>query len=117
MVSKSFQLTRKKLYSAEINSGTAVAGAQARAQATAQQRPIELRLSASDFLDWIAELIPPMRRHRQRYFGVLATFSTEKALAPMKSLSTVKPCKYSSARVPGMTAARLIIYEGCKCSL
>ena len=105
MVSKSFQLTRKKLYAAEINRGTAVAGAPARAQ----QRPVELRLSASNLLDWIAALIPPMRRHRQRYFGVLATFSTEKALAPMESLSTVKSCKYSSARVPSMPAAWLII--------
>ncbi len=37
-----------------------------------QQRPIELRLSASEFLDWVALLIPPPRKHRHRYFGVLA---------------------------------------------
>ena len=37
-----------------------------------QQRPIELRLSASEFLDRIALLIPPPRKHRHHYFGVLA---------------------------------------------
>ena len=36
------------------------------------QRPIELRLSASEFLDRIALLIPPPRKHRHHYFGVLA---------------------------------------------
>ena len=37
-----------------------------------QQRPIELRLSASEFLDRVALLIPPPRKHRHHYFGVLA---------------------------------------------
>ena len=37
-----------------------------------QQRPIELRLSASEFLDRVALLTPPPRKHRHRYFGVLA---------------------------------------------
>ena len=37
-----------------------------------QQRSIELRLSASEFLDRVAALIPPPRKHRHRYFGVLA---------------------------------------------
>ena len=34
--------------------------------------PAELRLSASEFLDRVALLIPPPRKHRHRYFGVLA---------------------------------------------
>ena len=37
-----------------------------------QQRPIELRLSASELLDRIVLLIPPPRKHRHHYFGVLA---------------------------------------------
>ena len=37
-----------------------------------QQRSIELRLSASEFLDRVAALTPPPRKHRHRYFGVLA---------------------------------------------
>ena len=37
-----------------------------------QKRPIELRLSASEFLDRVALLIPPPRKHRHHYFGVLA---------------------------------------------
>ena len=37
-----------------------------------QQRSIELQLSAGEFLDRIAALIPAPRKHRQRYFGVLA---------------------------------------------
>ena len=37
-----------------------------------QQRPIELRLSASEFLDRVAFVISPPRKHRHRYFGVLA---------------------------------------------
>jgi hypothetical protein len=37
-----------------------------------QQRPIELRLSASEFLDRVALLTPPPRKHRHRYVGVLA---------------------------------------------
>ena len=45
-----------------------------------QQRSIELRLSASEFLDRIAALIPPPRKHRQRYFGVLAPNSPWRAL-------------------------------------
>ncbi len=32
----------------------------------------ELRLSASEFLDRVALLIPPPRKHRHLYFGVLA---------------------------------------------
>ena len=37
-----------------------------------QQRSIELRLSASDFLDRIAALIAPLRKLQLCYFGVLA---------------------------------------------
>ena len=37
-----------------------------------QQRTIELRLSASEFLDRVAALLPPPRKHRLRYFGVRA---------------------------------------------
>ena len=44
-----------------------------------QQRSIELRLSASEFLDRIAALIPPPRKHRHRYFGVLAPNSPWRA--------------------------------------
>ena len=44
-----------------------------------QQRSIELRLSASEFLDRVAELIPPPRKHRHRYFGVLAPNSPWRA--------------------------------------
>ena len=40
---------------------------------------IELRLSASEFLDRISALIPPPRKHRQRYFGVLAPNSAWRA--------------------------------------
>jgi len=40
-----------------------------------QQRSIELRLSASEFLDRVAALIPPPRKHLHRYFGVLAPHS------------------------------------------
>ena len=45
-----------------------------------QQRTIELRLSASEFLDRVAALIPPPRKHRHRYFGVLASNSPWRAL-------------------------------------
>ena len=45
-----------------------------------QQRSIDLRLSASEFLDRIAALIPPSRKHRQCYFGVLAPNSPWQAL-------------------------------------
>ena len=45
-----------------------------------QQRSIELRLSASEFLDRVAALIPPPRKHRHRYFGVLAPNSPSRAL-------------------------------------
>ncbi len=45
-----------------------------------QQRSIELRLSASEFLDLVAALIPPPRKHRHRYFGVLAPNSPWRAL-------------------------------------
>ena len=44
-----------------------------------QERSIELRLSASEFLDRIAALIPPPRKHRHRYFGVLAPNSPWRA--------------------------------------
>lgn len=37
-------------------------------------------LSASEFLDRVAELIPPPRKHRHRYFGVLAPNSPWRAL-------------------------------------
>ena len=40
---------------------------------------IELRLSASEFLDRVALLIPPPRKHRHRYFGVLAPNSAWRA--------------------------------------
>ena len=46
-----------------------------------QQRSIELRLSASEFLDRVAALIPPPRKHRHRYLGVLAPNSPCRALA------------------------------------
>ena len=45
-----------------------------------QQRCIELRLSTSDFLNRIAALRPPPRKHRHRYFGVLASNSPWRAL-------------------------------------
>ena len=45
-----------------------------------QQRPLELRLSASEFLDRIALLVPPPRKHRHHYFGVLAPNSPWRAL-------------------------------------
>jgi len=45
-----------------------------------KQRSIELRLSASEFLDRVAALIPPPRKHRHRYFGVLAPNSPWRAL-------------------------------------
>ena len=44
-----------------------------------QQKTIELRLSASEFLDRVAALIPPPRKHRHRYFGVLAPNSPWRA--------------------------------------
>ena len=47
---------------------------------TAQQRSIELRLSASEFPDRVAALIPPPRKHPHRYFGVLALNSPWRAL-------------------------------------
>ena len=45
-----------------------------------QQRTIELRLSASEFLDRVAALIPPHRKHQHSYFGVLAPNSPWRAL-------------------------------------
>jgi len=45
-----------------------------------QQRSIELRLSTGEFLDRIAALMPPPRKHRHRYFGVLAPNSPWRAL-------------------------------------
>ncbi len=47
---------------------------------TAQQRSIELRLSASEFPDRVAALIPLPRKHPHRYFGVLALNSPWRAL-------------------------------------
>lgn len=44
-----------------------------------QQRSIELWLSASEFLDRIAALTPPPRKHWHRYFGVLAPNSPWRA--------------------------------------
>ena len=44
-----------------------------------QQRSIELRLSPSEFLDRVAALIPPPRKHRHCYFGVLAPNSPWRA--------------------------------------
>ena len=44
-----------------------------------QQRSIELRLSASEFRDRVAALIPPPRKQRLRYFGVLAPYSPWRA--------------------------------------
>ena len=49
-----------------------------------QQRSIELQLSTSEFLDRIAALIPPPRKHLHRYFGVLAPNS------PWRSQVTVQ---------------------------
>ena len=43
------------------------------------QQIIELWLSASEFLDRIASLIRPPRKHRHRYFGVLAPNSPWRA--------------------------------------
>ena len=43
------------------------------------QQIIELWLSASEFLDRIAGLIRPPRKHRHRYFGVLAPNSPWRA--------------------------------------
>ena len=43
-------------------------------------RPACAVTSASEFLDRIAALIPPPRKHRQRYFGVLAPNSPWRAL-------------------------------------
>ena len=37
-------------------------------------------LSVSEFLDQVAALIPPPRKHRHRYFGVLAPNSPWHAL-------------------------------------
>ena len=48
------------------------AGGGAQEHRLGQQRSIELRLSASDFLDRIEALIPPPRTHRHRYFWGLA---------------------------------------------
>ena len=45
-----------------------------------QQRCIELRLSASEFLDRIEALMPPPRKYRHRSFGVLAPNSPWRAL-------------------------------------
>ena len=45
-----------------------------------QQRSIALRLSASEFLTRVAALIPPPRKHRHRYFGVLAPNSPWRAM-------------------------------------
>ena len=42
------------------------------AQRLRPQRFIELWISACEFLDRVAPLIPPPRKHRHRYFGVLA---------------------------------------------
>ena len=50
-----------------------------------QHRSIELRLSASEFLDRVAALIPPPRKHRHRYFGVLAPNSPWRALVAANS--------------------------------
>ena len=50
-----------------------------------QQRSIELRLSASEYLDLIAALIPPLRKQRHRYFRVFAPNS------PWRALVTVQP--------------------------
>ena len=44
-----------------------------------QQRSIELRLSASEFLDRVAALVSPPHKHRHRYFGVLAPNSPWRA--------------------------------------
>ena len=50
-----------------------------RPQQQQQQRSIEVQLSASEFLDPVAALIPPPRKHRHRYFGVLAPNSPWRA--------------------------------------
>ena len=53
-----------------------------------QQRSIELRLGASEFLDRVAALIPPLRKHRHRYFGVLAHNSPWRALVAAQAACT-----------------------------
>ena len=44
-----------------------------------QQRSIELRLSATEFLDRVAALLPPPLKHRHRYFGMQAPNSPWRA--------------------------------------
>ncbi len=48
------------------------------------QGQMMLRLSPSEFFDRIAALIPPPRRHRHRYFGVLAPN------APLRAVVTAR---------------------------
>ena len=45
-----------------------------------QQRSLELRMSAREFLDRVAALISPPRKYRHLYFGVLAPNSPLRAL-------------------------------------
>ena len=53
-----------------------------------QQRSIELRLSASEFLHRVALLVPPPRKHRHHYFGVLAPNSPWRALVTARAAGT-----------------------------
>ena len=48
------------------------------------QGAIELRLNPSEFLDRVAALIPLPRKHRHRYFRVLA------ALVPMRQAARMQ---------------------------
>ena len=57
----------------------AVAGAEREWHHAVAPLFVELRLSASEFLDRIAALIPPPRKHRHRYSGVLAPNSPWRA--------------------------------------
>ena len=54
------------------------------------QGVIELRLSASEFLDRVAALIPPPRKHRHRYFGVLAAPVPMRQAARMQIIAALR---------------------------
>ena len=50
-----------------------------------QQKSIEPGLSASEFLDRVAALMPPTHKHLHRYFGVLEPNSPWRALVVAQS--------------------------------
>lgn len=58
-----------------------------------------LRLSLAEFLERIAALIPPPRKHRHRYFGVLAPHS------PWREAVTARAGLPLEATVPEPTLA------------